>query len=186
MCLIGKWVVWSISSTNSVAVALKEGGREKKNLMLFVPVRVSLQGCLFWEKEQFVPASPHFPGSPCFASLWGQGSLFQRRGSSRLEQFAEIKQADNALKDVFCLSFFPVFSNTQPLSRAVSEELMFLLSNKTQKAGDCLGIRGTQSGFVCQGHGPILPCQYIAQGCLKAMLKKKPQVMANLELWALM
>lgn len=137
----------------------------KNNLMLFVPVRVSLQGFLFWEKEQFVPASHHFPGSPCFTSLWSQGSLFQRWGSGWLEQFAEIKQADNALKDVFCLSFSPVISNTQPLSRVVSEELMFLLSNKTQQAGDCLGIRGTQSGSVCQGHGPILPCQYLAQGC---------------------
>lgn len=75
-----------------------------------------------------------------------------------MEQFVEIKQADNALKDVFCLSFSPVFSNIQHLSRAVSEELMFLLSNETQQAGDCLGIRGTQSGFVCQGRGPILTC----------------------------
>lgn len=117
------------------------------------------------------PAAHHFPGRPCSASLWSQGSL-SRWGSGQPKQPAEIKQADNALKDVFCLSFPSVFPNTQHLSRSVSEELMFLFSNKTQQAGDCLEIRGTQSVFVCWGHRPLLPCQYSAQGCLKALLKK--------------
>lgn len=101
--------------------------------MLFVPIRVSLQVWFFWEEEQFVPAAHHFPGSPCFASLWFQGCLLRRWGSGQLEQPAEIKQADNAFKDVFCLSFPPVFPNTEHLPRSMSEEFMFLLNNKTQQ-----------------------------------------------------
>ena len=49
---------------------------------------------------------------------------------------------------------------------------MFLLSSKSQQAGNCLGIRETQSGFVCQGDESFLPCLYLAHGCLKALLKK--------------
>lgn len=119
-----------------MTVTLKENGRKKNNLIPFVPVRARLQGCLFLEKEQFVLAAHYFSGSPCLASLWSQGSLLQRWESGCLEQPAEIKQADNALEGVFCLSFFSDLPNTQHWSRPVSEELMSPFSNRAQQAGD--------------------------------------------------
>lgn len=54
---------------------------------------------------------------------------------------------------------------------------MLLLSNKTQQAGDCSGIRGQESGFVCQRQGPLLLCQYPAFGSF-ALRKEKSEVRA--------
>ena len=51
----------------------------------------------------------------------------------RLEQLADTKQADNALKHAFCLFFSLVFPNTQYLPRSLLEEIIFLLSCKTQQ-----------------------------------------------------
>jgi hypothetical protein len=52
---------------------------------------------------------------------------------------------------------------------------MLLLSNKTQQAGDCSGIRGQKTGFVCQRQGPLPLGQYPACGSF-ALRKEKSEV----------
>lgn len=101
----------------------------------FCSGEVEFAGLLVLRKRTICSCSSRLPMEP----LLGQPVVSRvplEMGSGRLEQPAEIQQADNALKDVLCLLFSSVFLITQHLSRSVSEERVFLSSSKTQQAGD--------------------------------------------------